>query len=207
MKALLQRFFLFLVLSAACLPAPAQQMYTRKARLEDFPTRTLKVVAGGNSFLELSLKEEISSRWRVSPFEFCTVGEYESLKEDNGYYFLHLGTEEGIQAFAEEAMISDRTAYTGLKSYNQRTLSGRTVHVDPDRADAAFHEGTPGAVAGIVIAPTNISFDSFCYKMLIAADTHELLYFRKAKYKGSKDAAFTKSEIRQFSQRNGIIAQ
>ena len=81
-----------------------------------------------------------------------------------------------IQAFAEEAMISDRTAYTGLKSYNQRTLSGR-------------------------------SFDSFCYKMLIAADTHELLYFRKSKYKGSKDAAFTKSEIRQFSQRNGIIAQ
>lgn len=256
MKALLQRFFLFLVLSSACLPAQAQQMYTRKARLADFPTRTLKVVAGGNSFLELSLKEEISSRWRVSPFEFCTVGEYESLKEDNGYYFLHLGTEEGIaflilskggkedesdnfrkpfevvrlpiaslgdpsgrelmymgafidiiQAFVEEAMISDRTAYTGLKSYNQRTLSGRTVHVDPDGADAAFHEGTPGAVAGIVIAPTNISFDSFCYKMLIAADTHELLYFRKAKYKGSKDAAFTKSEIRQFRQRNGIIAQ
>lgn len=254
MKALSRIFFLLLVLSAACFSVSGQQMYTRKARLEDFPTRTLKVVAGGNSFLELSLKEEVSSRWRVSPFEFCTAEEYDGLKEDNGYYFLHLGTEEGIaflilskggredesdnfrkpfevvripiaslgnpsgrelmymgafidiiQAFVEEAMLSDRAAYMGLRMYNRRSLSGKEIHVDADKADSVYNAGTPGAVAGIVIAPTAISFDSNCYKMLIAADTHELYYFRKTKYKGSKDAAFTKSELRQFSQRNGII--
>ena len=254
MKALLQRFFLFLVLSSACLPAQAQQMYTRKARLADFPTRTLKVVAGGNSFLELSLKEEISSRWRVSPFEFCTVGEYESLKEDNGYYFLHLGTEEGIaflilskggkedesdnlkkpfevvripiasigdpsgrelmymgafidivQAFAEEAMISDQAAYSGLSWYNSRKLTGMRVHVNSEDVDTIFQEGTPGAVVGIVIAPTAISFRSYCYKMLISAETHELYYYGRTKYKGSKDALFSKAEIRQFERRNGII--
>lgn len=256
MKALMTKLFLCLALLSAGVSAYGQKMYTRKAKLEDFPTRTLKVVAGGSSLLELCVREEIASRWRVSPFEFCTQEEYGKLREDNSYYFLQLGTVEGIafliltkggrddesdnlkkpfevvrvpiastgdpsgrellymgafidivQAFTVEAMISDQAAYSGLKWYNSRKLTGKRVHVNGDDADSVYQAGTEGAVVGIVIAPTAISFDSYCYKMLISADTHELYYFRKTKYKGSRDAVFTKAEIRQFEQRNGIISR
>lgn len=248
------KFFLGLALLFTCISASGQKLYTRKARLEDFPTKTLKVVAAGNSLLELCVRDEIASRWRISPFEFCDMEEYEELKEDNGYYFLRLGTVEGIafliltkggkenetdnlkkpfevvripiasmgnpsgrelmymgafidivQAFTEEAMISDQAAYSGLSWYNSRKLSGLRVLVNTDEADAVYQEGTPDTVVGLVIAPTSISFDSFCYKMLISAETHELYYFNKSKYKGSKDALFSKAEIRQFERRNGII--
>lgn len=254
MKPLMSKIFLGLALMFVCLSAAGQKLYTRKARLEDFPTRTLKVVAGGNSLLELSVRDEIASRWRISPFEFCTNEEYEELREDNSYYFMQLGTVEGIafliltkggkedesdnlkkpfevvripiasignpdgrelmymgafidiiQAFVEEAMISDQAAYSGLSWYNSRKLTGMKVLVNTEETDAAYHEGTPGTTVGIIIAPTAISFNSFCYKMLISADTHELYYFSKTKYKGSKDALFSKSEIRQFERRNGII--
>jgi len=254
MKALLTKFFTGLALLLLCIPASAQKLYTRKAKLEDFPTKTLKVVAGGTSLLEICMRDEIASRWRISPFEFCTAEEYEKLREDNGYYFLRLGTVEGIafmiltkggkenesdnlkkpfevvripiasigdpsgrelmymgafidivQAFAEEAMISDQAAYSGLSWYNSRKLTGMRVHVNSEDVDTIFQEGTPGAVVGIVIAPTAISFRSYCYKMLISAETHELYYYGRTKYKGSKDALFSKAEIRQFERRNGII--
>lgn len=254
MKLSMTKFFLGLALLFTCISASGQKLYTRKARLEDFPTRTLKVVAAGNSLLELCVRDEIASRWRVSPFEFCDVEEYEELKDDNGYYFLRLGTVEGIafliltkggredetdnlkkpfevvripiasmgdpngrelmymgafidivQAFTEEAMISDQAAYSGLSWYNSRKLSGYKVLVNTDDTDAVYQAGTPGTVVGLVIAPTSISFNSYCYKMLISAETHELYYFSKSKYKGSKDALFSKAEIRQFERRNGII--
>lgn len=254
MKPLLTKFFLGLALLFICLSASGQKMYTRKARLEDFPTRTLKVVAGGQSLLELCLREEISARWRISPFEFCTLDEYRELREDNGYYFLTLGTLDGIafltldkggrddesdnfrkpfevvrvpianavapsgrelmymgafvdiiQAFVEDAMLSDRTAYTGLKWHNTASISGRTVYLDPDEADEMYQAGSTSAAVGLVIAP--VATDGHCYKMLITPDSHELLYFNRARYKDSSDAAFTDAETRQFERRNGIIAR
>ena len=102
-------------------------------------------------------------------------------------------------------MISDQAAYSGLSWYNSRKLTGMRVHVNSEDVDTIFQEGTPGAVVGIVIAPTAISFRSYCYKMLISAETHELYYYGRTKYKGSKDALFSKAEIRQFERRNGII--
>ena len=38
------------------------KLYTRKARLEDFPARTVKVVTSGSSILESTFREEITSR-------------------------------------------------------------------------------------------------------------------------------------------------
>lgn len=64
------------------------QVYTRKAKLEDFASRTTKVVLTGMPVLDIILKEEISSRWRISPYEFCTAAEYERFKNRNLYYFL-----------------------------------------------------------------------------------------------------------------------
>lgn len=72
------------------------KFYTRKARLEDFTAKTTKVVAIGNSLLELNLRAEVTSRWYLSPYEFCTSEDYEKLKNDSNYYFLRFVAEDGI---------------------------------------------------------------------------------------------------------------
>ena len=252
MKARLLHLFL---IAALLLSSPAAfgqgKIYTRKVRLEDFPTRTTKIVFSGNSILELTLREEVAVHWRISPYEFCSPEEYESLRTSNNYYFLTLAHEEGIafliltkggrddekeslkkpfevvripianyqepggqelvlmgafldilQAFVEEAMISDRTAYGGLSGSGR--LRGKTVYLDPDRADEAYLNQEPDALIGVAIAPSQITFSSVCYKMLIAADTNELVYFDKVKYKGPRDARFTDAETKRF-ERNGAV--
>lgn len=64
------------------------QINTKKVKIGDFTEKITKVVLNGNSFYDLSLKDEIASRWRISPYEFCTLEEFETLKGDDSYYFL-----------------------------------------------------------------------------------------------------------------------
>lgn len=76
---------------SALLPfmAAAQgQINTKKTKIADFPQKVTKVVLNGNPFYDGSLQEEIASRWRVSPYEFCTLEEFEQLKGSDQYYFL-----------------------------------------------------------------------------------------------------------------------
>lgn len=249
---------LVLLLSVSCPDVFGQgRQYTRKARLEDFPTRTTKVVIGGTSFLDLAFREEISTRWRISPYEFCTPEDYEALKSDSAFYFLSIASDRGVvflilakggreddadnlrkpfeviripiasigdpsgkelmfmgafvdimQAFVEDAMVSDNAAYSGLKWYNSRKFKGKTIYVnDGDAVDSLYLAGERDALLGITVAPTAISSGSRCYKMLVSADSHELYYYSSRKYGGSKDAEFTDREIRQFNKRNGAVAR
>lgn len=70
-------------------PMTAQvNITTKKMKIADFETRTTKVVLGGTDMFNLSFKNEISRRWRVSPYEFITLDEYESVKNNPNYYFL-----------------------------------------------------------------------------------------------------------------------
>lgn len=61
---------------------------TKKVRIADLSTKTTKVVLGGNDMTDSALKAEVSARWRISPYEFCTADEYKSIKESTDYYFL-----------------------------------------------------------------------------------------------------------------------
>lgn len=72
------------------------KIYTKKAKLKDFTIKTMKVVVDGDSPLAVDFRDEISRRWRLSPFEFCSASIYDSLTEDNTYYFLRLVSDEGI---------------------------------------------------------------------------------------------------------------
>lgn len=257
MKRRLTHLFLALLLLAAALPAYGQgKFYTRKIRLADFPTKTTKIVLAGHSFLELTLREEISAHWRISPFEFCDLEEYRRLRSSSSYYFLTLAQEAGlaylilekggkaddtdylkrpfevvrmpiasvdnptgrelvfmgafidiIQRFTEEAMTSDKVAYRGLESANSHRLRGRTVYFDPDKADQAYLHGEPGALLTITIAPEEIGPRTVCYKMLIAADTHELLSFERIRYNDPADGRFTDAEARRFSRRGATVVR
>ncbi len=64
------------------------QITTKKMKLEDFPEKVTKVVLSGNMFIDGSLEDAIKNRWTLSPYEFCSLEEFESLKGKEDYYFL-----------------------------------------------------------------------------------------------------------------------
>jgi len=82
----------FIILIAAVLiPAFAgaqAQINTKKVKIEDFTRKITKVVLTGNIFFDSSMEDEIVARWRVSPYEFCSLQEFEQLKDSDEYYFL-----------------------------------------------------------------------------------------------------------------------
>lgn len=70
------------------------QITTKKYRIADFPDKTTKVVLSGNDFEDNLLWQEISQRWTISAYEFCTREEFEELKTSENYYFLMTVTEK-----------------------------------------------------------------------------------------------------------------
>lgn len=256
MRKLLRNSFIVCLLSLLTTLCGAQELYTRKAKMADFPVRTTKIVLqGSNSFLELVLKEELTARWRISPYEFCNPEDYSKLRSDNSYYFLYLAEQNGVallvlekggkaddednlkrpfeliripisaagrmssgrelmfmgafvdilQAFVEDAMISDQVAYSGLDYYNRRDLRGKTIYLDPDMADELYLEEKEGNVLGFSVSAAEAGKGKDCYKMLISADTHELLFFKKCNYRDQSDAEFSEAEARQFERRHGKV--
>lgn len=61
---------------------------TRKYLLSDFQDKITKVVLPGNGIMESALRQEVTDRWAASPFEFCTLDEFEKLKTSTDFYFL-----------------------------------------------------------------------------------------------------------------------
>lgn len=66
------------------------QINTKKMKIADFPQKVTKVVLPGNTFYDSAFQEDFVNRWRVSPYEFCTLAEFESLKGNSQYYFILL---------------------------------------------------------------------------------------------------------------------
>lgn len=64
------------------------QINTKKVKISDFTQKVTKIVLSGNQFYDISLKDEIAAGWRISPYEFCTLEEFEDLKGNDQYYFL-----------------------------------------------------------------------------------------------------------------------
>jgi len=232
------------------------KLYTKKARMDDFTTKTTKVVAAGQDMIALAIQEEIRSRWHVSPYEFCSTNEYEALKDDNSFYFLLLEKEDGIiflnlskggkpdesdkkktpfevvripvidengesglgftfigaavdviQQFAVDAMESDRVGYAGLSAYKAKNLRGKTVILGREQAEQALAANALDNVVGIVVAPTIVNFRSFCYKMLVTADTHELVYFSKERYDNPSKKQFSDKDAEHFTKRHGTVVR
>lgn len=64
------------------------QINTKKVKIGDFTQKITKVVLTGNQFLDGTLQDEVTLRWRISPYEFCTLEEFDKIKTDDNYYFL-----------------------------------------------------------------------------------------------------------------------
>lgn len=64
------------------------KVYTKKARLQNYASKTTKIVLPDNPMLSTVLQSRMAGCWTLTAFEFCTEKEYESLKENQGYFFL-----------------------------------------------------------------------------------------------------------------------
>ena len=64
------------------------QITTKKIKIADYPEKITKIVLTGNDFYDLALRDEIAAGWTLSPYEFCTLEEFNSLKYNDEYYFL-----------------------------------------------------------------------------------------------------------------------
>lgn len=64
------------------------QITTKKVKISDFTRKVTKVVLSGNEFMDTALQDEVASRWRISPYEFCTLEEFNRMKTNGDYYFL-----------------------------------------------------------------------------------------------------------------------
>lgn len=64
------------------------QINTKKVKISDFTKKTTKIVLTGNMFFDASLKDDVQAMWRTTPYEFCTMAEFNTLKGNDNYYFL-----------------------------------------------------------------------------------------------------------------------
>ena len=260
----MKRFILLIIAAVIPVMMFAQaQITTKKAKIEDFTEKTLKVVTSGNIFLDQTLKEEVRNRWRISPYEFCTIGDFEKLKTSDKYYFMMVvkgqfrreaepgldlisivkggeGADKGINDMLEVVSIpimsaknpsgrefvfmsaildilqehivmsmeKDVNAYTGLSNHTLNISSSKDKKIvfadedlaeditenvkklyskkgisftDADTADELMMEYEPGTLVSFTVSPTEYEKGSFCYKMLIDAQTHKLYYYRRHK--------------------------
>ena len=85
----MKRLILFLTLLCVSVTLSAQgKVTTRKHLFADFSDKITKVVMSGNDVIDGALRQEVVDLWTVSPFEFCSLAEYQSLKKSDTYYFL-----------------------------------------------------------------------------------------------------------------------
>lgn len=255
---------------------------TKKVKIADLATRTTKVVLGAGDMIDSALRDEVSARWRISPYEFCTAEEYNSLKENSDYYFLLIARSNEkkyrgiltltlmkggkakaddpqkrpvdvaslpisssefpsgrevvflpamldiLQDYVTRAMRSDGAGYTGFdiyagqvrktgikriffseddlipdmdESFRRRYFDEDMVIMDESEADKAFQDGTYNTLVSYVVAPFDPQNGSWCYKMLIDAGTHELLYYRHHRINARNWAGFLPKDIKAISAR------
>ena len=284
MKRIFGIVVLMLVLAcSAAAPAAGQaKINTKKLKIADLATRTTKVVLGAGDIVASALRDEVSARWRISPYEFCTVEEYNALKDNSDYYFLLIARSEEkkyrglltltlmkggkpkaedpqkrpvevaslpissagfpsgrevvflpalldiLQDYVTKAMRSDGAGYTGFDIYARQVRKTgikriffseddlvpdmdeafKRQYFDEDmvimseaEADKAFQDGTYNTLVSYVVAPFDPQDGSWCYKMLIDAGTHELLYFRHHRISVRKWAGFLPEDIKTIFAR------
>ncbi len=268
---------LFAAIMLPLLAGAQAQINTKKVKVGDFTEKVTKVVLNGNGFYDTVLQEEVTSRWRISPYEFCTLEEFETLKGNDQYYFLMMtrgqfrketapglqfltlvkggeGSEKGIDGMLEvvsapfasaeypsgreliflpalldiiqdhtlASMERDITAYGGLGNYSSnisksgdmmivfsendlyhtvnehiisKTFDGDMVLTDEEGADRYMLDNAAGTLVSYVVVPTEPVLGSYCYKMLIDAQTHKLYYFKRHKITKKAGAGFLPSDM------------
>ena len=133
-----------------------------------------------------------------------------------------------LQDYVTRAMRSDGAGYTGFDIYSRQVrktgikriffseddlvpdmdeafkrqyFDEDMVIMSEEEADRAFQNGTYNTLVSYVVAPFDPKNGSWCYKMLIDAGTHELLYYRHHTINARNWAGFLPKDIKAIYAR------
>ena len=267
-------FFAFAIMTASAFAQA--QIDTKKVKISDFTQKVTKVVLTGSALYDGVLQNEVAARWRISPYEYCTIDEFNSLKGSDKYYFLittkgqfkkeaepslqfltlvkggsnaSKGIDEMleivsmpissaddpsgrelvflpvfltiIQEYTLDSMDRDYSAYLGLSNYTSNISKASEKNIvfsendiapnvemgdcasfnvtDEDSADEMIMNNAQNTLVSYVVAPAEPVNGSFCYKMLIDAQTYELYYYRKHRISAKSGAGFLPYDIRSIN--------
>lgn len=267
-------FFAFAIMTASAFAQA--QIDTKKVKISDFTQKVTKVVLTGSALYDGVLQDEVAARWRISPYEYCTIDEFNSLKGSDKYYFLittkgqfkketepslqfltlvkggsnaSKGIDEMleivsmpissaddpsgrelvflpvfltiIQEYTLDSMDRDYSAYLGLSNYTSNISKASEKKIvfsendiapnvemgdcasfivtDEDSADEMIMNNAQNTLVSYVVAPAEPVNGSFCYKMLIDAQTYELYYYRKHRISAKSGAGFLPYDIRSIN--------
>lgn len=204
----MKKYLLILMLALLSLSSWSQgKVYTKKLKLADFPLETTKVVLSGDGIYQAMLQGELSRRWRISAFEFCTADEYEAMKSDTRYYFLRTAADTELAY-----LILDKGGKPDDKDQLQQGFEVIRIPiypldnpgVDSDRLGAfidILQQYMTDAQQSDKVAYTGLaSYNSARairkadpatlvnlfvgpYEMIYSSETHELYRFRKSRKK------------------------
>ena len=131
-----------------------------------------------------------------------------------------------IQAHTVKSMEKDLNGYVGLSGYSTNMTRAGNMEIvfseddlnseitreymdinfdsdilvtDEDTADYYILENTPNTLVSYVVAPSNGNIGSYCYKMLINAQTHEIYYFSRHKISKKYGVGFLTEDIKRIN--------
>lgn len=135
-----------------------------------------------------------------------------------------------IQDYTEAAMSKDFNGYLGLGSNTESFKSNPSLEIifaegdlagdvnraftdihfdsdmslaDEDTVDEKMSKSTPETVVSYVVAPTEPTNGSYCYKMLIHPESHKLYYFRKHRISKKYGCGFLQEDILRINNHRG----
>ena len=100
--------------------------------------------------------------------------------------------------FSEDDLSSEIT-----REFRDLNFDSDMVITDEDSADDFMLENEPNTLVSYVVTPTDAQPGSFCYKMLINSETHELYYFRRHRITKKLGPGFLAEDIRRINSYRG----
>jgi hypothetical protein len=86
------------------------------------------------------------------------------------------------------------------KAVTDQLFDRTMILTDEDDADGYMLDNVSGTLVSYVVVPTEPMKGSYCYKMLIDAQTHELYYYRKHKISAKAGAGFLPEDIEKITK-------
>ena len=121
-------------------------------------------------------------------------------KDMNGYvglsgYSTNMSRANNMQiVFSEDDLNSEIT-----REYMDLNFDSDILVTDEDSADDYILENTPNTLVSYVVAPTDGAPGSYCYKMLINAQTHEIYYFSRHKISKKYGVGFLTEDFKRIN--------
>ena len=121
-------------------------------------------------------------------------------KDLNGYvglsgYSTNMSRTGNMQiVFSEDDLNSEITT-----EYRDLNFDSDILVTDEDSADDYVIENAPNTLVSYVVAPTDGNIGSYCYKMLINAQTHEIYYFSRHKISKKYGIGFLTEDIKRIN--------